>query len=162
MQDVRLEYRVPGGRVLVLGQQAVRQMRRYEQRNFWQREAGGVLLGRHLLDDGNIVVDEVTTPQRSDRRSRTTFFRSAKHQEIAHRKWLESNQTVAYLGLWHTHPEGDPTPSHVDKDDWKQALRQDSFEGTRLFFIIVGTKRLRVWTQSQRGQLQELRSRHGE
>ncbi len=71
-------------------------------------EAGGVLLGRHLLDTEDVVVDEVTTPQKSDRRSRFSFFRSKRHNVIAQDRWSEDASTLAYLGSWHTHPERDP------------------------------------------------------
>jgi len=65
--------------------------------------------------------------------------------------------TTAYLGLWHTHPETDPTPSGVDRRDWEQAMSQDTFEGDRLFFPIVGTQRIRVWCLNRRGNFRELK-----
>jgi integrative and conjugative element protein (TIGR02256 family) len=105
----------------------------------------------------DIVVDEVTTPQQTDRRSRCGFFRSAKHELLARKRWIEERNTLAYLGLWHTHPEVDPSPSSVDQNDWRQAVAGDIFEGERLFFPIVGTGCIRVWTQSRRGTLRELK-----
>jgi len=107
------------------------------------------LLGRHLLDSEDVVVDEVTVPQSTDRRTRFSFFRSKKHEAIAKERWQAEASTLAYLGLWHTHPEDSPTPSSVDRSDWEQAVAKDTFDGPRLFFPIVGRKEIRVWTKNR-------------
>ncbi|MBP0633180.1 MULTISPECIES: Mov34/MPN/PAD-1 family protein [unclassified Cupriavidus] len=132
-------------------------MNAFAQHRCWHREAGGVLLGRFLLDSADVVVDEVTTPQGSDRRSRFGFFRSKKHEALARERWQGQKNTLAYLGLWHTHPEEDPTPSSVDRADWQQAVSRDTFEGDYLFFPIVGTQRIRVWCLSRGGSFRELK-----
>ncbi|MCA8161089.1 Mov34/MPN/PAD-1 family protein [Burkholderia cepacia] len=129
----------------------------FTQHRWWHSEAGGALLGRHLLDSKDVVVDEVTTPQKSDRRSRFSFFRSTRHEALARGRWQEQLNTVAYLGLWHTHPEEEPTPSRIDRMDWQQAVSRDTFEGSRLFFPIVGTRCIRVWCLSRRGAFRELK-----
>lgn len=154
---MKLVYRVSSNQRLIFVDEAVQQMLAFRQRSWWQTEAGGVLLGRHLLDTDDIVVDEVTTPQKSDRRSRFGFFRSKKHGKIAQSRWTEEASTLAYLGLWHTHPERDPTPSGVDRQDWKQAVSTDTFHGDRLFFPIVGIERIRVWAMTTTGAFFELK-----
>jgi len=131
-------------------------MQAFAQHHWWNCEAGGILLGRHLLDSHDVVVDEVSTPQSGDRRGRFSFFRSSRHEFVARQRWLDQERTSAYLGLWHTHPESDPTPSSVDRRDWQQAVSTDTFEGDRLFFPIVGTHRIRVWALSRRGTFREL------
>ena len=141
---------------LIIVEAAVKQLRAHVQRSWWQAEAGGVLLGRHLLDSDDLVVDEVTTPQKQDRRSRFSFFRSKQHGVVARTRWAARDSTMAYLGTWHTHPEADPTPSGVDRRDWEQAVSGDVFEGDRLFFPIVGTERIRVWTKTRGGPIEEL------
>lgn len=153
---MRLVFRVSATRRLIFVDEAVKQLRAHSQRSWWQTEAGGALLGRHLLDSENIVVDEVTTPQKQDRRSRFSFFRSKQHSVIAQARWVARDSTMAYLGLWHTHPERDPTPSGVDRQDWENALAKDCFEGDRLFFPIVGTDRIRVWSKTRDGSIEEL------
>jgi integrative and conjugative element protein (TIGR02256 family) len=82
---------------------------------------------------------------------------SSKHEQLARQRWLEENSTSAYLGLWHTHPEPDPTPSGVDQRDWQRAVAGDTYEGDRLFFPIVGTDCIRIWTLSRRGTYRELK-----
>ncbi|MDN2713684.1 Mov34/MPN/PAD-1 family protein [Janthinobacterium sp. SUN120] len=154
---MKLVFRVSSNQRLILVEEAIEQMLAFRQRSWWQSEAGGVLLGRHLLDTDDVVVDEVTTPQKSDRRSRFGFFRSKKHSTIAQGRWSEEASTVAYLGLWHTHPEPDPTPSGIDRQDWKQALSKDTFHGDMLFFPIVGIERIRVWAMTTNGAFFELK-----
>lgn len=154
---MKLVYRVTPRQRLIIVVHALKQMQAFAQLRCWDREAGGVLLGRHLLDSHDVVVDEVSTPQNSDRRSRFGFFRSSKHEQVARQRWLAENSTSAYLGLWHTHPERDPSPSGVDRRDWSQAVAGDTYEGDRLFFPIVGTHRIRVWTLSRRGTFRELK-----
>lgn len=154
---MKLVYRVTPKQRLIIVEQAIKQMQAFSQHRSGDREAGGVLLGRHLLDSRNVVVDEVSTPQSSDRRSRYGFFRSSKHELLARQRWLEESSTSAYLGLWHTHPEPDPTPSGVDLRDWQKAVAGDTYEGDRLFFLIVGTDCIRIWTLSRRGTYRELK-----
>jgi len=156
-RQVKLVFRVAPRRRLVIVGHAVDQLREFAQRRWWHTEAGGVLLGRHLLDSPDVVVDEVTTPQNTDRRSRFGFFRSKKHEVLARERWQEQASTMAYLGLWHTHPQEDPTPSATDRADWQHAVAHDTFESERLFFPIVGTHRIRVWSLSRRGTFRELK-----
>lgn len=154
---MNLVYRVTPKQRLIIVEHALKQMQAFVQHRWWDREAGGVMMGRHLLDSHDVVVDEVTTPQDTDRRSRFNFFRSRMHEQVARQRWLKEYSTSAYLGLWHTHPEHDPTPSCVDRNDWQQAVAGDTYEGDRLFFPIVGTHYIRVWTLSRRGALRELK-----
>lgn len=133
------------GRRLVITDSAIAQMRKHTQTSSWQSESGGVMLGRHLEESSDLVVDEVTSPQSTDRRSRFSFFRSSAHSQIAEERWRKTLGKIAYLGLWHTHPENWPSPSEVDIRDWAKAIRKDSFDGNYLFFCIVGIEKIRVW-----------------
>ena len=153
---MKLVFRVSPTQRLIIVAPAVEQMKAFAQHQRWHTEAGGVLLGRYLLDSEDVAIDEVTTPQSTDRRGRFSFFRSRKHESLARKRWRDQENTIAYLGLWHTHPEPDPTPSSVDRRDWAQAIACDSFEGERLFFPIIGTQRIRVWSLDRRGSFAEL------
>jgi integrative and conjugative element protein (TIGR02256 family) len=120
------------------------------------REAGGVLLGRHLLDCDDLIVDEITQPSKGDRRSWASFFRSLAHQTWALNRWRQSAGACAYLGSWHTHPQPDPKPSDTDWADWRHALARDRYEGDHLFFLIVGIDRARVWEGNRHGSFTEI------
>ena len=126
-------------------------MCRYIQDRLTKTEAGGVLLGRHILGTGDIVVDRVTHPMTGDRRGRYFFRRARKrHQKAIDRAWAESEGTCTYLGEWHTHPEAFPTPSPTDRFTWWRKLRSDHFSEP-IFFLIVGTEAVRAW-EGQRGR----------
>ena len=153
---MRLTFNLIDEQKLIFTDDAVAQMTAFAQHCWHQREAGGVLLGRHLLDSGHIVIDEVTTPQPKDRRSRYAFFRSEQHNRIAQQRWESSKGTLAYLGLWHTHPERIPSPSPTDCEDWNKAVAQHAFFGDILFFPIVGTDSIRVWAKARLEPIREL------
>lgn len=134
-----------GGK-LEIGLLAISRMLKFRQDSCWKREAGGVLMGRYIRDCLDVVIDDVTVPMRGDRRGRCSFFRDRdRHQQAINQAWQESEGTTHYLGEWHTHPEKTPTPSVIDQTNWNQHLQEDRFSGDTLFFIIVGTKFIRVW-----------------
>ncbi len=136
--------RPDGGRFRI-GREAAATMRRYVQEGPRRPEAGGVLLGRHILGARDIIVDRVTVPSRGDRRRRFRFFRARRrHQEAIDCAWQDSGGTCTYLGEWHTHPEAFPSPSFLDRLEWWRKLLFDSFTEP-IFFIIIGTDETRVW-----------------
>ena len=99
--------------------EALTMMRSYVQDVSAKPEAGGVLLGRHILETGDIIVDLITEPMLSDRQSRFRFFRTRRpHQAVIDRAWRQSGGTCTSLGEWHTHPEQHPTPSGIDWQNW--------------------------------------------
>lgn len=143
--------------VLLLGEQAVSAMRIHRQLRDTDAEAGGVLLGRLLLECPHAIVDEVTVPVRGDRRHRFWFRRSRRrHQDVVTRRWMESGGTCLYLGEWHTHPEADPAPSSTDERDWRRRLAHDTFDTDSLFFVIVGTLQICAWEGYRDGRLVRL------
>jgi integrative and conjugative element protein (TIGR02256 family) len=134
----------------------------FRQLNSKDHEAGGVLLGRYILGTDDIVIDLVTTPQIGDSRSRTRFFRASwRHQKLITKAWRESNETVTYLGEWHTHPEPVPHPSRTDRMSWMKKVTFDRFTDA-IFFVIVGTSEMCVWEGRRRSfnvvQLAEARN----
>jgi len=148
--------RVGGGRFQI-GPSALAVMRQYVQDAPEKAEAGGILLGRHILGTDDIIVDDVTVPMPGDRRSRFQFFRARRwHQEAINRAWQESSGTCAYLGEWHTHPERYPMLSLVDRLRWQQKLLRDRFTEP-IFFVIVGIAEVRVWEGYRRHHLMPLR-----
>lgn len=144
MHDRLTFERLDGGHFQI-GSAALAVLREYVQDAADKPEAGGVLLGRHLLDEPDIIVDQVTAPLPGDRRSRTRFFRARRrHQERIDRAWQESDGTCTYLGEWHTHPEPYPTPSAIDWLNWEYKLWVDRFSEP-IFFVIVGIQEIRAW-----------------
>ena len=140
-----------------IGPSALAVIRQYIQDTPEKAEAGGILLGRHILGTDDIIVDNVTVPMPGDRRSHFQFFRAhRRHQEAIDQAWRESSGTCTYLGEWHTHPERCPVPSLVDRWNWKQKLLRDRFTEP-IFFAIVGITEVRVWEGRRRHRLMPLR-----
>lgn len=105
-------------------------------------EAGGLLLGevrgRHL----NLIC--ATFPTVDDLRSRYSFERLPQgHAEVAQKMWSDSRGTVRYLGEWHTHPQDLPTPSGIDRSEWKR-LASERKDKRPFLAVIVGRAGLHV------------------
>jgi len=135
-----------GGLRLVLSKRPAEEMLRFRQLKDTDPEAGGVLLGRILCGNEDVIVDDVTEPTAQDRASRFNFFRNKKSTQLAvDGAWSVSDGTCIYLGEWHTHPEDDPHPSTRDMSNWQRILRTARFEQRWLFFLIVGRKQTKAW-----------------
>ena len=140
----------PRGGELRFSAVAIRTLQSHIQRHCWSREAGGILLGRLLVERDHVVVDEVTVPGPPDSRSRSRFFRAERPaQAIVDEAWARSGGELNYLGEWHTHPEDDPTPSWHDRRDWRRLVTIQSYEQSSLFFLIVGRRKFRAWELSR-------------
>lgn len=137
------------GGVLEIGPEALATLGRFRQLGKSDPEAGGVLLGRLLVDGDSVVTDEVTTPSKEDTRTRFRFFRRRRcAQRRVDRAWEESSHTRNYLGEWHTHPEDHPAPSHHDRRNWQRILKAVRVEQRFLFFLIVGRSSIAAWEGS--------------
>lgn len=138
---------------LKLSSEVLAILRKYVQDSPEKMEAGGVLIGRLLKDNGDVVIDAVTEPMIGDKRTRFSFFRAKKrHQRVIDSFWKESEGTISYLGEWHTHPEPFPTPSVVDRSDWMRRLKADTFSN-KLFYIIVGINEIKCWYGDKGGSV---------
>jgi integrative and conjugative element protein (TIGR02256 family) len=148
-----------GSRVKLTVEVLVR-LQSYAQHSLGAFEAGGVLIGRYLLDSNDIVVDDLTGPMPGDKRGRFFFHRAQTlHQQAIEKAWRASGGTRTYLGEWHTHPEPYPTPSGTDRRDWCRKLRHDQYFA-RLLFLIVGTTEIRGWSGTRTQQVCPLLTNH--
>lgn len=136
------------GKHFTLNKEVVAELDQFRQLKGHHKEVGGILLGSILVNNGDYIVDKISVPTASDRRSRFSFYRSSKHHDIALKEWKVSDGRRLYLGLWHTHPEHDPKPSHTDFRDWRSALEKGQYQGDSLFFLIVGVTEIRCWQGS--------------
>ena len=86
-----------------------RRLRRHAERA-WPEEACGLLIGRHL--DGAVeILDSVATANRSDRPLRR--FDLDPLQLLDLQDGLPEGSAV--VGVYHSHPVGDPSPSPADR-----------------------------------------------
>ncbi len=133
-------------------------MQRYCQSDAEATEAGGVLLGRLILNTDDIIIDEATDPTDSDQRGRFFFKRAQRTtQQRIINAWTTSAGTQIYLGEWHTHPEDDPVPSRQDLRNWRRIMHSAKYEQEYLLFVIVGKQCTRIWEAGKAsGAIQEL------
>ncbi|MGF7035324.1 integrative and conjugative element protein (TIGR02256 family) [Paenibacillus mucilaginosus] len=132
-------------RKLKLTSSAINTMFSYAQDDLLGPESGGIMVGR-IIDENTNIIDDVSTPMSNDVRTRYRFYRKPNgHQEFFDERWNESEGRCFYLGEWHTHPEATPSPSAVDIRNWKKLLKNPSQDQNFLFFIIVGTEQLKIW-----------------
>jgi len=141
------------GGAIQLSTSTVAALAAHRQVDHGAMEAGGVLLGRLILDSQDIVVDGITDPGPRDRRSRYFFYRTKdRTQLLIDQAWRDSCGTRIYLGEWHTHPEPDPTPSAHDLRNWQRIALKAVYEQDRLLFVIVGWTEVRVWEMNKEGE----------
>ncbi|WP_313167003.1 Mov34/MPN/PAD-1 family protein [Streptococcus parasuis] len=98
-------------------------------------EAGGIFVGKRLLNKTILVVD-ISKPESDDLRGRFTFSKtSPTHQQFADDYFDKSSGFISLIGEWHTHPEDIPTASKVDIQSWDKIISDND---DRLFFLIIG------------------------
>lgn len=109
-----------------------------------QPESFGVLIGWTSENRRELYVTTSTVPMQGDRQSRYHFLmQDPGHQAAIDREHKESGGTHIYLGTWHTHPQQVPSPSGVDKDDWRRCRKRNPRRS--LLFAIVGTEATRLY-----------------
>lgn len=150
----QLQFLRPNGGTLRIGTKALARIDKQLQIRERDCEAGGVLLGRIIVERPDFVIDVVTEPTKRDKRTRTNFDRAEQPtQSRIFKAWKAASGERNYLGEWHTHPENDPTPSQIDKNNWRRLARTARFEQDVLFFVIAGLKRKRAWEVGRRGKV---------
>lgn len=131
------EFWSPDGRFGVsLGRRHVERISRFCQ-EAGSRETGGVLIGRYVGDHSCARVAEVTGPPIDSRAGRTSFYRGVRGlQERLLVLWREARGF--YLGEWHYHPGGSPTPSWTDRRQLQRIAGLRSYSCPEPILLIVG------------------------
>lgn len=131
------DWATPDNRTLVYLNESVRKvLSQHIQRTSSDAESGGILLGH--VRGPHLEIIEATCPSPCDERYRFLFVRMQDvHNELADRRWRNSDGTVRYIGEWHTHPEDYPSPSALDRREWiNLALKRK--DQRPLLALIVG------------------------
>ena len=127
-----------GTYTLVLHTQPLDILERFTQYTQKAPEAGGILVGKII--DGEINVLKLSIPTSLDKASRTNFIRSKiGAQIILDHEFHNSSGQLTYLGEWHTHPEKHPTPSSMDLHMLKDQFKQNTFHTDFILLLIKGT-----------------------
>jgi integrative and conjugative element protein (TIGR02256 family) len=105
-------------------------------------ESGGVLLGWLAVDGGDARVCQAIGPGPRATHKRTRFVPDARWQsEQIRQAYFESGRRARYLGDWHSHPGGGPTPSSRDERTAKRIGRHRGAQAPQpLFLILAGAE----------------------
>lgn len=108
-------------------------------------ESGGIIVGKLNPIEKQVIATDITLPQNNDKCTKNRYIRAELgHQEIMDNLWKESGSVKTYIGEWHTHNQGMPQPSWIDRRNWLQISKRKQ-NSERLFFVIVGTAQIGVW-----------------
>ena len=131
-------FRHPGNNgVVVFSPEVLAHMYGHAQRGYFAREAGGQLFSP-VVHRPVVEVTHSTGPNPGDRRSRHKIDWDVAQADADRATHFANGRHV--IGLWHTHPEANPSPSGQDEKTTRQFL--DALEGNMQGFllIIVGNK----------------------
>ena len=125
--------------------EVIRKLRDIQKTHSFRKESGGIIVGYYENSLGELLISDLTFPQADDVCRRYRFVRKTTgHQEIMDALWEKSGRKKSYLGEWHTHNQGIPIPSPLDKLNWKKIAKRDQNFDV-LYFVIVGTDRIGFW-----------------
>lgn len=142
-----MQFKTQADNILQFSEDAISVFKAFRQLDGESHEAGGIMLGRILLNEPDVIVDELTAPSAEDVATRFSFFRPIRlAQQKVVDAWRRSRGTTNYLGEWHTHPEDDPSPSSKDLANWQRISHKSKSMADELFFVIVGRTRTRAWS----------------
>jgi len=102
-------------------------------------ETGGLLFGQ--IDDflKIIWITEVSGPPPDSVASRTGFLCGVKGTaELSKEKQTRTRGSVKFLGMWHTHPGGYPSPSTTDLSAMEMLLARPSELPRHFLMLILG------------------------
>lgn len=103
-------------------------------------ETGGVLFGERDDAAKLLYVDDVIGPPPDSVASREEFICGTSGvQTTNERKRDETDGSVAFVGMWHTHPDGEPFPSPRDVRGMSQIVESAEPTPRRALLLIIGT-----------------------
>ena len=119
------------GQIIFVGH-VLEHMYQHAQTRFWSRETGGQLFSPNP-HESSVVICVASGPHPQDIRSRHNFV---PNLDSAIRDREEQfNFGNHAVGLWHTHPESNPSPSTQDYETTRKYL--EAFDGTMDGFLLL-------------------------
>lgn len=133
-----------GSRKIKFCDNTLQVMKKYIQTNCKSCEAGGILVGRENCGNSNLIIEFITEPMPSDRRSRCRYLRKdVGHLNFFKRVHEENDGIYGYIGEWHTHPEKIPQYSFIDSSNWKKIGKE--MKGGIQYHVIAGIQEVGIW-----------------
>lgn len=109
------------------------------QKESYQMETGGIIIGYYDSEYRNAIITECTSPPKDSRATKNHFFRGVNGlKNLLKRKWDEEREY--YLGEWHLHPGSYPNPSTTDIDQMKKIECDPKFNCKEPILLILGEK----------------------
>jgi integrative and conjugative element protein (TIGR02256 family) len=99
-------------------------------------EAGGALFGFDASKHGPPLVSHATGPGQRAFREPDRFLRDLDYTREAAAA-IHRETSAQWIGEWHTHPHGQPTPSETDIDSYLRHLRDPELAFETLLALIV-------------------------
>lgn len=119
-------------------------MQKYIQVSRKSTEAGGILIGRENCGNANLIIEFITEPMVSDKRSRSRFLRKdTGHIDFFEKLYKENAGVYGYMGEWHTHPENIPHYSLIDFNNWRKIGKE--MRSRTQYHIIAGIQQVGIW-----------------
>ena len=112
MCEKGLVYRIANAKWhIVLSEDVLKHMANYKQTRLGMSEAGGQLYAPSLMSE-TIDVCSASGPYPGDKRQRSGYSMLGDSASVDRQQ--KFNTGYHLCGLWHTHPEAIPSPSHTD------------------------------------------------
>jgi integrative and conjugative element protein (TIGR02256 family) len=108
-----------------------------------ESESGGILFAE--FDFPMIRIIEASPPQPSDKRWRTLFVPNRIFQrQLIKQRFKKGHH---FVGEWHTHPQGKPSPSTLDLGSMTDSFLKSKHELNYFIMIIIGNdiRALELW-----------------
>lgn len=122
----------------------------YAQRRFLSCEAGGQLFSP-VVHRPIVEVTHLSGPNSRDRRSRHKLDWDVPQADADRANHFSEGRHV--IGLWHTHPEANPSPSVQDEKTTRQFLKALAGNMQGFLLVIVGnqgeTPNMGVWVAQE-------------
>lgn len=110
----------------------------------YPNETGGILIGKYSSDLKRARVTIVTGAPTDSKSGRTWFHRGTNGlQQLLDDVW--ETQGAFYLGEWHSHPGGAPTPSIHDIIEMKRISKNKAYNCPEPILIIAGSTSSDDW-----------------
>jgi len=102
-------------------------------------ETGGVLFGERNDFLKIVWVTEASGPPTDSKATASEFVCGIEGVAETHtRKVRETGGTVAFIGMWHTHPGAEPAPSVTDMGTMQRLVSGPDAVARRMLLVIVG------------------------
>lgn len=138
-----VKIQLPNGNVADVLNPVLTEMFKWIQVDITKPESGGYIVGYQHEKTAHISLEAVSHPYTLDQKNRIHFdIRDPRHNLFL--KKAQRHKSY-YMGVWHTHPQSDPSPSAIDWEDWNATMQTDKTGSQYIFFIIVGTGSWRIW-----------------